>query len=62
VPKVIVGESVTFPGGDSKWGRSADFLRAAGIEVVDLNDATCIAMMRDFISKNPALWNEDIGV
>jgi cytosine deaminase len=62
VPKVIVGESVTFPGGESKWGLSGDFMRAAGIEVVDLRDETCIAMMRDFIAKNPTLWNEDIGV
>ncbi|MGC4030828.1 MAG: nucleoside deaminase [Tepidisphaeraceae bacterium] len=62
VPKVVVGESVTFPGGESKWGRSADFLRAAGIEVIDLHDATCIQMMTDFIKNNPVLWNEDIGV
>ncbi|HEY0009103.1 MAG TPA: nucleoside deaminase [Tepidisphaeraceae bacterium] len=61
VPKVIVGESVSFPGGDSKWGRSGDFMRAAGIEVIDLNDETCIQMMTDFIKNNPALWNEDIG-
>lgn len=62
VPKVVVGESVTFPGGESKWGRSAKFLEAAGIEVVDMHDETCIAMMRDFIATHPTLWNEDIGV
>jgi len=37
------------------------FLEANGIEVVDLNDPTCIKMMQDFIAANPALWNEDIG-
>ena len=62
IPKVVVGESVTFPGGESKWGRSADFLRASGVEVIDLHDPTCIQMMRDFIASNPTLWNEDIGV
>ncbi|HLL88986.1 MAG TPA: nucleoside deaminase [Tepidisphaeraceae bacterium] len=62
VPKVVVGESVTFPGGHGKWGRSPDFMRANGIEVVDLNDAECIAMMRDFIRAHPQLWHEDIGV
>lgn len=62
VPKVIVGESITFPGGACKWGKSGDFMRANGIEVVDLADPECIAMMKDFIAKNPVLWNEDIGV
>jgi cytosine/creatinine deaminase len=62
VPKVIVGESVTFPGGEGKWGKSPEFMRANGIEVVDLSDPECIEMMRKFIRDNPALWNEDIGV
>lgn len=62
VPKVIVGESVTFPGGEGKWGKSPDFMRANGIEVVDLHDPECIEMMTKFIRDNPALWNEDIGV
>jgi cytosine/creatinine deaminase len=62
VPKVIVGESVTFPGGEGKWGKSPEFMRANGIEVVDLSDPECIDMMRKFIRDNPALWNEDIGV
>lgn len=62
VPKVVIGEDVTFPGGEAKWGGSRKFLEANGIEVVDLNDTTCIKMMQDFIAKNPILWNEDIGV
>lgn len=67
IPKVVVGESVTFPGGESllpraKCGRSPQFMQSAGIDVIDLHDAECIQMMRDFIAANPALWNEDIGV
>jgi cytosine deaminase len=62
VPKVIVGESVTFPGGEGQWGKSPDFMRANGIEVIDLHDPECIEMMTKFIRENPALWNEDIGV
>jgi cytosine deaminase len=62
VPKVIVGESVNFPGGEGKWGKSPDFMRANGIDVVDLHDAECIEMMQKFIRDNPRLWNEDIGV
>jgi cytosine deaminase len=62
VPKVIVGESVNFPGGEGKWGKSPDFMRANGIEVIDLHDGECIDMMAKFIRENPRLWNEDIGV
>ncbi len=52
---LIVGESQTFPGG-------LDWLRSAGVEVIDLASAECIAMMTKFIREQPALWNEDIGV
>ena len=62
VPKVIVGESINFPGGEGKWGKSPQFMRANGIEVIDLHDAECIEMMATFIRENPTLWNEDIGV
>ena len=62
IPKVVVGENVTFVGGEAKWGRSGDFMTANGIEVVNLHDAECIQMMTDFIRDHPTLWNEDIGV
>ena len=62
VPKVVVGESVNFPGGEGKWGKSPDFMRANGIDVIDLHDAECIEMMARFIREHPRLWNEDIGV
>ena len=61
VPKVIVGESVNFPGGEGKWGKSPAFMRANGVEVIDLRDAECIEMMSRFIREHPELWNEDIG-
>jgi cytosine deaminase len=54
IGKVVVGESVTFAGG-------VDWLRENGVEVVNMNSAECISMMRDFIADNPGLWNEDIG-
>ena len=62
IPKVIVGESLTFPGGEGPAGRSPDFLRSHGVEVIDLRDADCIEMMTRFIREHPQLWNEDIGV
>ncbi|MFI5381335.1 MAG: nucleoside deaminase [Tepidisphaerales bacterium] len=62
IPKVIVGEAATFTGGSSRGGMSPDFMKSHGIEVVNLNDPDCIAMMREFIARHPDLWNEDIGV
>ena len=51
---VVVGESVSFPGG-------IDWLRENGVNVIDLNDASCIEMMGRYIAENPDVWNEDIG-
>jgi cytosine/creatinine deaminase len=55
IPRVVVGENTTFLGAEES-------LRAAGVDVKVVQDEECIAMMRELISKNPALWDEDIGV
>lgn len=55
IPKVVIGENVTFMGGEEQ-------LRAAGVELQVLQDETCIDLMRSFIQARPELWNEDIGV
>jgi creatinine deaminase len=52
---VLVGESLNFQGGVA-W------LRENGVNVIDLHSQKCIDMLGAFISQNPALWNEDIGV
>ncbi|SES40212.1 cytosine deaminase [Streptomyces sp. yr375] len=54
ISRVVIGEAATFHGGH-------DWLAEHGVEIVLLDDPECVAMMRDFIEKNPALWNEDIG-
>jgi cytosine/creatinine deaminase len=54
IKKVIAGESRTFPG-------AKEFMVSHGVEVIDLNLNECEQMMSDFITKNPELWNEDIG-
>ena len=54
IPKVIVGESQTFPG-------AREFMENHGVEVIDLNNSECIEMMQKFIKEKPELWNEDIG-
>ncbi len=55
IPKVVIGENVTFQGPE-------EYVRSRGVELVILNDPECIQMMRDFIADRPELWNEDIGV
>ena len=54
IPKVVIGENKTFVGAE-------DLLRSKGVEVVVINDETCMKMMEQFISDHPTLWNEDIG-
>ena len=55
IPRVVAGESRTFTGARA-------FLEAHGVEVIDRDDPRCVRLMEQFISANPALWNEDIGV
>jgi hypothetical protein len=38
------------------------FLRCNGVTVEVAQNQECIELMRQFIAKNPQLWNEDIGV
>jgi cytosine/creatinine deaminase len=54
IKTVIVGESVNFSGG-------IEWLRANGVEVIDLNSQECVEMLADYTKANPAIWNEDIG-
>ena len=54
IKKVVVGENTTFEG-------AASFMKEHGVEVINLNNLSCIEMMQDFIENNPDLWNEDIG-
>ena len=54
IPRVVVGENVTFQGPEG-------YLRQRGVELTIVNDDACIALMRQFIRQHPQLWNEDIG-
>lgn len=51
---VVVGEARTFRGGH-------DWLAEHGVRVTLLDDAECVALMREFIAARPELWYEDIG-
>ena len=54
IPRVVMGENRTFVGGE-------DYLRARGVEVVNLDSAECVELMNEFIAAHPEIWNEDIG-
>lgn len=54
IPRIVIGENVTFKGPE-------EYVRSLGVQMEIVQDAECIRLMRDFIAKNPELWNEDIG-
>jgi creatinine deaminase len=54
IPRVIIGENVTFLGEE-------ELLRSRGVVLEVLQESRCIELMKNFIAKNPSLWNEDIG-
>jgi cytosine/creatinine deaminase len=55
IPTVVIGENRTFLGDE-------DLLKSRGVNISVLQDSGCLSLMTQFISKNPKLWNEDIGV
>jgi cytosine deaminase len=54
IPRVVIAENRTFTGEE-------DLLHSRGVKLTILQDEECIAMMNEFISAHPELWNEDIG-
>lgn len=54
IPHVVVGEDKTLQGPTA-------YLRSRGVKVDIQNNATCIALMEDFIREHLDLWLEDIG-
>src|SRR5689334_7468742 len=55
IPRIVIGENKTFQGPE-------DYVRSRGVELIIVDDARCIELMRSFITAHPQLWNEDIGV
>jgi cytosine/creatinine deaminase len=51
---VVIGESRTFQGG-------ADWLREAGVNVIELDSDECYELLQGFIAEHPDVWDEDIG-
>jgi cytosine/creatinine deaminase len=51
---VVVGESTNFTGGHH-W------LAELGVEVLVMEDPTCVELLATFIAEHRELWDEDIG-
>jgi cytosine deaminase len=54
IPRVIVGENRSFLGEEA-------LLASRGVTVEVRDDPRCIALMREFMTRHPGLWAEDIG-
>ncbi len=51
---LVVGESRNFAGG-------LDWLRENGVNVIDLDNEECRALLAGYIAGHPEVWHEDIG-
>ncbi|WP_159612414.1 nucleoside deaminase [Glutamicibacter sp. JC586] len=54
IPRVVVGEWTNFTG-EIQW------LRSRGVQVLIMEDLEATALMHEFITSYPELWNEDIA-
>lgn len=54
IPRVVIGENITFRGPE-------DYLQSRGVELHHAHNEECVKLMADFIAAKPTLWNEDIG-
>ncbi len=55
IPKIVIGENKSFLGEEA-------LLKSRGVDVTVVDNQECKDMMTSFITNNPELWNEDIGV
>ena|SRR5579875_465788 len=55
IKRVVAGEAETFAG-------ARQFMESHGVQVENLDLTECKHLMAEFIRRNPALWNEDIGL
>ena len=54
IPRVVIGENRSFMG-EEAW------LTSRGVSLEVLLDDRCLALMREFMTRHPGLWAEDIG-
>lgn len=54
IPRVIIGENRSFLGEEA-------LLASRGVAIEVRDDPRCVALMREFMTRHPGLWAEDIG-
>ena len=54
IRRVVIGENRTFRGEE-------ELMRSRGVEVEVVDDASCTALLAEFVRAHPETWNEDIG-
>ena len=54
IQRVVVGDTTNSKGNEV-------LLRERGVEVIEVNDPSCIALCKKFIEEKPDLWLEDWG-
>jgi cytosine deaminase len=54
IPRVVIGENRTFLGAE-------DWMERHGVELVRLDDRSCVELMERLQREKPDLWAEDIG-
>jgi cytosine/creatinine deaminase len=54
IPRVVMGENSTFVGAEKT-------LTDRGVELVNMHSDVCVDLMKQFISRYPEVWSEDIG-
>jgi len=51
IPKLVIAENQNYKGAE-------DYLRSQGVELVILNDKTCIKILSEFDRDHPGVWNK----
>jgi cytosine/creatinine deaminase len=54
IPRVVIGENRSFM-------REEQWLESRGVQLEIAQDPACIELMREFMTRQPKLWAEDIG-
>lgn len=53
IPKVVMGENETLKGPE-------EYLKANGVELINLDMTECKEIMRNYINKNQEIWDSEI--
>jgi len=55
IGRIVIGENESFMGDE-------EILRQSGVSLAVIDDPTCKALMKQFMTEHPEEWNEDIGL